>query len=68
LNHVFELNHLPYGGYPGDDAAAAVDHRGKKPAAVAEKGPSQEAAPAIKKRKLGTAAEGLGSLIVLLWS
>jgi hypothetical protein len=60
LNRVFELNCLPYGGYPGDDAAAAVDRCGKKPAAVAEEGPSREAAPTIKKRKLGTAAEGLG--------
>jgi hypothetical protein len=68
LNRVFELNRLPYGAYPGDDAVAAVDRRGKKPAAVAEEGPSREAVPAIKKRKLGTAAEGLGSLIVLLWS
>jgi hypothetical protein len=30
LNRVFELNRLPYGGYPGDDAAAAIDRRGKK--------------------------------------
>jgi hypothetical protein len=60
LNHVFELNHLPYGGYPGEDAAAAADRRGKKPAAAAEEGPSQEAVPASKKRKLGTATEGLG--------
>jgi hypothetical protein len=29
LNRVFELNCLPYGGYPGDDTAAAVDRRGK---------------------------------------
>jgi hypothetical protein len=29
LNRVFELNCLPYGGYPGDDAAAAADRRGK---------------------------------------
>jgi hypothetical protein len=60
LNCVFKLNRLPYGGYPGDDAAAAIDRRGKKPAAAAEEGPSQEAAPTIKKRKLGPAAEGLG--------
>jgi hypothetical protein len=60
LNRVFELNHLPYGGYPGDDATAAIDRRRKKPAAAAEEGPSREAAPAIKKRKLGTMAEGLG--------
>jgi hypothetical protein len=51
LNRVFELNRLPYGGYPRDDAAAAVDHRGKKPEVVAEEGSSREAAPAIKKRK-----------------
>jgi hypothetical protein len=29
LNRVFELNRLPYGGYPGDDAAVTVDRRGK---------------------------------------
>jgi hypothetical protein len=68
LNRVFELNRLPYGGYPGDDAAAAVDCRGKKPVAVAEEGPSREAAPATKKRKIGTAVGGWGSLNVLLWS
>jgi hypothetical protein len=33
LNRVFELNGLPYGGYPGDDVAAAADRRGKKPVA-----------------------------------
>jgi hypothetical protein len=69
LNRVFELNRLPYGGYPRDDAAAAADHRGKKPVAVAEEGPSREAALATKKRKIGTAVGGgWGSLIVLLWS
>jgi hypothetical protein len=60
LNRVFELNRLPYIGYPGDDTAAAVDRRGKKPVAVAEEGPSREAAPAVKKRKIGTAVGGLG--------
>jgi hypothetical protein len=64
LNRVFELNCLPYGGYPGEDAA---DRHGKKPVGVTEEGPSQEAAPATKKRKLGTAVGGVGSLIVLLW-
>jgi hypothetical protein len=59
LNHVFELNRLPYGGYPGDSAATTVDRRGKKPATVAEEGPSREVVSASKKRKLGTAAEGL---------
>jgi hypothetical protein len=57
LNRVFELNRLPYGGYPGDDA---VDRRGKRPVAVTEEGPSQEATPATKKSKLGTAVGGLG--------
>jgi hypothetical protein len=57
LNRVFELNRLPYGGYPGEDV---VDRRGKRPAAVAEKDPALEAAPATKKRKLGTAVGGLG--------
>jgi hypothetical protein len=55
LNRVFDLNRLPYGGYPRDDAAVAVDRRGKKPVAVTEEGPSQEATPATKKRKIGTA-------------
>jgi hypothetical protein len=69
LNSVFELNRLPYGGYPRDDAVVAVDRHRKKPVAVAEEGPSQEAAPAAKKRKIGTASGGGGgSLIVLLWS
>jgi hypothetical protein len=57
LNRVFERNHLPYGGYPGDDA---VNRHGKRPVAMTEEGPSQEAAPATKKRKLGTAVGGLG--------
>jgi hypothetical protein len=60
LNCVFGLNRLPYDGYSRDDVATAVDRRGKKPAAAAEEGPSWEAVPATKKRKLGTAAEGLG--------
>jgi hypothetical protein len=38
----------------------AVDRRGKKPVAMAEEGPSQEAAPATKKRKIGTAVGGMG--------
>jgi hypothetical protein len=57
LNRVFELNRLPYDGYPGGDA---VDRRGKRLVAVTEEGPSQEAATATKKRKLGTAVGGLG--------
>jgi hypothetical protein len=57
LNRVFELNRLPYGGYPGEDV---VDHRGKKPAVVTEEDPAPEAAPATKKRKLGTAVGELG--------
>jgi hypothetical protein len=60
LNRVFELNRLSYDGYPGDDATVAVDRRGKKPVAAAGEGSSREAAPTMKKRKLGTAAEGLG--------
>jgi hypothetical protein len=57
LNRAFELNRLPYGGYPGEDV---VDRRGKKPAAVTEDDPAPEAAPATKKRKLGTAMGELG--------
>jgi hypothetical protein len=64
-NRVFELNCLPYGGYLGEDV---VDRRGKKPAAVTEDDPTPEAAPATKKRKLGTAVGELGSPIALLWS
>jgi hypothetical protein len=64
LNRVFELNCLPYGGYPGDDTA---NRRGNRPVGVTEEGPSQGAAPATKKRKLGTAVGEWGSLIVLLW-
>jgi hypothetical protein len=56
------LNRLPYGGYPRDDDAVVGDHRGKRAAAVVDEGPSRGAVPAVatKKRKLGTAAEGLG--------
>jgi hypothetical protein len=57
LNRVFELIFLLYGGYPGEDV---VDRRGKKPAAVTEDDPAPEAAPATKKRKLGTAVGELG--------
>jgi hypothetical protein len=57
LNRVFELNGLPYGGYPEEDV---VDRRGKKPAAVTEDDPAPEAAPVTKKRKLGTAVGELG--------
>jgi hypothetical protein len=51
LNRVFELNRLPYGGYPGDDVVAAVDRRGKKPVVLAEEGPSREAAPRPLRRE-----------------
>jgi hypothetical protein len=57
LNRVFELNRLPYGGYPGQDD---VDRRGKKPAAETEDDPAPAAAPSTKKRRLGTAMGGLG--------
>jgi hypothetical protein len=57
LNRVFELNRLPYGGYPGQDV---VDRRGKKPAAETEDDPAPAAAPSTKKRKLGTAMGGQG--------
>jgi hypothetical protein len=65
LNRVFDLNRLSYGGYPREDAA---DHRGKKPMGGTEEGPSQDAALATKKRKLGTMVGGMGCLIILLWS
>jgi hypothetical protein len=51
------LNHLPYGGYPGQDD---VDRRGKKPAAETGNDPAPAATPSSKKRKLGTATGGLG--------
>jgi hypothetical protein len=57
LNWVFDLNRLPYGGYPGVDV---VDRRGKKPMGGTEEGPLQEAASATKKRKLGTIVGGMG--------
>jgi hypothetical protein len=60
LNRVFELNRLPYGGYPGDDTVVVVDRRGKRPVAMTKEGPSQQADPATKKRKIGTAVGGLG--------
>jgi hypothetical protein len=56
LNRVFELNRLPYGGYPGQDD---VDRRGKKPVVDSGDDPTPAAAPS-KKRKLGTAVGGLG--------
>jgi hypothetical protein len=46
LNRVFELNCLPYGGYPGEDV---VDRRGKKPAAVTEDDPAPEAAQPLRR-------------------
>jgi hypothetical protein len=57
LNRVFELNQLPYDGYPGQDD---VDRRGKKPVVEIGDDPSPAAAPSSKKRKLGTAVGGLG--------
>ena len=57
LNRVFELNGLPYGGYPGQDD---VDRRGKKPVVESGDDPAPAAAPSSKKRKLGTAMGGLG--------
>jgi hypothetical protein len=57
LNRVFELNSLPYGGYPGQDV---FDRRGKKPVAETEDDLAPAAAPSTKKRKLGTAMGVLG--------
>jgi hypothetical protein len=57
LNRVFELNQLPYDGYPGQDD---VDHRGKKPVVETKDDPAPAAAPSSKKRKLGIAMGGLG--------
>jgi hypothetical protein len=61
LNRVFELNRLPYAGYPGDDYADVAVCRGKQETSTADEGPSRgEALGAdVKKRKLGTTAKGL---------
>jgi hypothetical protein len=62
LNRVFELNRLPYVGYPGDDDAVVGDRRGKRVVAVVDEDPLQGVVPAMaaKKRKLGTTTKGLG--------
>jgi hypothetical protein len=65
LNWVFKLNRLPYDDYPGEDIA---DRRGKKLMGGTEEGPSQDVAPAAKRRKLGTTVGEWGCLIILLWS
>jgi hypothetical protein len=57
LNRVFELNQLPYDGYPGQDDA---DRHGKKPVVETGDDPAPAAAPSFKKRKLGTAMGGIG--------
>jgi hypothetical protein len=61
LNRVFELNHLSYVGYPGDDYADVVVRWGKQAMSTVDEGPSRDKAPGatVKKRKFGTAAEGL---------
>jgi hypothetical protein len=61
LNRVFELNRLPYAGYPGDDYADVAVRWGKQVMPTADEGPSWDKAPgvAVKKSKLGTTAEGL---------
>jgi hypothetical protein len=60
LNRIFELNRLPYAGYPGDDDADAAIRQGKKVMTTADEGPSRGTAPSVaaKKKKLGTTAEG----------
>jgi hypothetical protein len=62
LNHVFELNHLSYGGYPDGDSADIADRRRKQTRPLADEGPSRDKAlgAANRKRKLGTTAEDLG--------
>jgi hypothetical protein len=61
LNCVFELNRLPYVGYPGDDYADVAVHPGKQAMSTTDEGPTRDKAPSVtaKKRKLGTTAEGL---------
>jgi hypothetical protein len=60
LNRVFELNRLPYAGYPGDDYTNVAIHRGKKAMPTVDEGPSRDKAPGadVKKRKLGTVVLG----------
>jgi hypothetical protein len=60
MNRVFELNRLPYVGYPRDDDADAAVRQGKKVVTTADEGPSWGTAPSTtaKKRKLGTTTEG----------
>jgi hypothetical protein len=43
LNRVFELNHLPYGGYSGDDDVVVGDCQGKRAMAAVDEGPSRGA-------------------------
>jgi hypothetical protein len=40
---MFELNRLPYAGYPGDDDTAAGDRRGKRVVSAVDEGPSRGA-------------------------
>jgi hypothetical protein len=49
LNRVFELNRLPYGGYPGDDDAVVGNRRGKRAVAAVDEGPSRGAVSAAVK-------------------
>jgi hypothetical protein len=61
LNRVFELNRLPYAGYPGDDDVVGGDRRGKRVVAAVDEGPSRGVVlAATAKKKRGTTAEGLG--------
>jgi hypothetical protein len=61
LNHVFKLNRLPYAGYPGDNYADVAVRLAKQAMPTTDKCPSRDKAPGavVKKRKLGTIAEGL---------
>jgi hypothetical protein len=43
LNRVFELNRLPYAGYPGDNDAVVGDRQGKRAVAAVDEGPSRGA-------------------------
>jgi hypothetical protein len=44
LNHVFELNKLPYDPYPDGDSADADDYRSKQVKPQDDEGPSKEKA------------------------
>jgi hypothetical protein len=65
LNRVFELNRLPYGGYPGQDD---VDRRGKNRRLRLKTTPRRRPPHPLRRGSLVLRWEDWGSPIVLLWS